>query len=61
MPARVVGAAYLLAALCLLIPLAMLGAGFAGVVLIRRGRRIEGLGAIAVGAACTVAGVTLLR
>ena len=61
MPARVVVAAYLLAALCLLIPLAMLGAGFAGVVLIGRGRRAEGIGVIAFGVACTVAGITLLR
>ena len=53
--------AYLLALVCALVPLALVGALFAGVALMRRGRPNDGLGVIAVGVACTVLGVLLLR
>ena len=52
-------AAYLLAAISVLVPLALLGALFAGVALARRNRRAEGLGVIAVGVAATVLGIVL--
>jgi len=55
--------AYLLAALCLLIPLAVVGSTFAGAVLWRRGLRphaaaVLGLG---LGLACMALGVAALR
>lgn len=53
--------AYVLAAVCLLVPLALVGALFAGIVLMRRNRRLEGAGVIALGLACTAAGLTFLR
>lgn len=53
--------AYLLAALCLLIPLAVVGSTFAGAVLWRRGLRPHGAAVIALGLACTAVGVTVLR
>jgi len=52
--------AYLLAAVCLLVPLALIGAVFAGIVLARRNRPLEGAGVIALGIACTVIGLVLL-
>ena len=58
LPGRVVGAAYVLALVTLLVPFAVLGAAFAGVVLIRRDRPLAGAGVIAVGAACVVLGLT---
>jgi hypothetical protein len=57
----VVVAAYLLAALCLLVPLAVVGATFAGVVLWRRGLRLHAASVVGLGVACTVLGVTALR
>ena len=53
--------AYLLAALCLLIPLAVVGSTFAGAVLWRRGLRRHGSAVILLGVACMVVGVTVLR
>ena len=53
--------AYLLAATCLLVPLALVGALFAGVALARRNRPAEGAGVILLGIACTALGVLLLR
>ncbi len=53
--------AYLLAAVCLLVPLALVGALFAGVALIRRNRPADGAGVIVVGVLATVLGVVLLR
>jgi hypothetical protein len=50
-----------LAAVCLLVPLALIGALFAGVVLMRRNRMAEGAGVIALGVACTALGLLLLR
>jgi len=56
-----VAVAYLLAAVCVLVPLALIGALFAGIVLMRRNRPLEGAGVIALGLACTALSVTLLR
>ena len=60
-PPRLVAAAYLLAAVCLLVPLAAVGAVFAGVVLTRRNRPGSGAAVIALAVVCTALGVTLLR
>jgi hypothetical protein len=61
LPQRVVIVAYLLAALCMLIPLAFVGAAFAGVVLIRRGRAVDGYVVLALGALGVAIAVTALR
>ena len=53
--------AYLLAAVCLLVPLALVGALFAGVALMRRNRRADGVGVIVVGLVATAIGIVLLR
>ena len=53
--------AYLLAAVCVLVPLAVVGALFAGVALMRRNRPLEGAGVVALGLACAALGVVLLR
>jgi hypothetical protein len=53
--------AYLLAALCLLIPLAVIGSTFAGAVLWRRGLRPHATAVVGLGVACMVFGVTALR
>ena len=58
---QAVVAAYLLAALCLLIPLAVIGSTFAGAVLWRRGLRRHGAAVVGLGFACMVLGVTVLR
>ena len=58
-PAPVVVAAYLLAAISVLVPLAVAGAIFAGVALMRRNRRAEGIGVIAVGVVATALGFVL--
>lgn len=60
-PPRVVAAAYLLAAVCLLIPLAAVGALFAGLALARRNRPRDGAAVLALAVLCTALGVTLLR
>ena len=52
--------AYLLAALCLLLPLAVVGSTFAGIVIWRRGPRSHGA-AVVGRVACTVFGVMALR
>ena len=58
---QVVVVAYLLAALCLLIPLAVVGSTFAGAVLWQRGLRPHAAAVVGIGAACTVCGVAVLR
>jgi hypothetical protein len=58
---QVVVVGYLLAALCLLIPLAVVGSTFAGAVLWRRGLRQHGAAVVGLGIACMVFGVTALR
>lgn len=60
-PPRVVVVAYLLALICLLVPLALVGALFAGVALIRRNRPRSGAGVVAAALLCTAIGVTVLR
>ena len=52
-------AAYGLAVISLLVPLAFAGALFAGIALMRRNRRPEGLGVIVVGAVATALGILL--
>ena len=56
-----VAVAYVLAAVCLVVPLALVGALFAGIVLMRRNRPLEGAGVLVLGVACTAVGVALLR
>lgn len=60
-PTRVVVAAYLLAAVSVIVPLAVLGALFAGVALMRRNRAVDGVAVIVLGVAATALGVALLR
>ena len=61
LPPRIVAVAYVLAAICAMLPLALLGALFAGGVLFNRGLRGHGMGVIVLSLACTAAGVVLLR
>jgi hypothetical protein len=58
---QVVVAAYVLAALCLLVPLAVVGSTFAGAVLWQRGLRQHGAAVVGLGVACTLFGVMALR
>lgn len=58
---QLVVVAYLLASLCLLVPLAVVGSTFAGTVLWRRGLRRHGAAVVGIGLACMVFGVTALR
>lgn len=60
-PTRIVVIAYLLALVCVLVPLALLGALFAGVALVRRNRPLDGSGVIVVAVACTAFGLLVLR
>lgn len=60
-PVRVVMIAYLLALTCALVPLALLGAAFAGVALARRNRPLDGTGVIVTAVACTAFGIFVLR
>jgi hypothetical protein len=61
LPPRVIAVAYLLALVCAVVPLAVVGAVFAGVVLINRGLRGHGAGVIALAVAATALGAVLLR
>jgi hypothetical protein len=61
LPPRIVGVAYLLAAICLFVPLAVVGAIFAGVVVSNRGMRAHGIAVIVLSIACAALGVALLR
>lgn len=56
---RVVVVAYLLAALCLVVPLAVVGAIFAGIVVANRGPRVHGIAVIVLAVASTAVGVVL--
>ena len=58
---QVVVVAYLLAALCVLIPLAVVGSTFAGAVLWRRGLRPHGAAVVGLGVVCMALGVVALR
>ena len=53
--------AYLLAVVCFLIPLALVGALFAGVALMRRNRQADGAGVLVVAVVATAAGLILLH
>jgi hypothetical protein len=57
----VVVVAYLLAIVCLLVPLALVGALFAGVALMRRNRPADGAGVIAVALLATGLWIVLLH
>ena len=59
-PPRLVAIAYLLAVTCALVPLGVLLAGFAALVLVRRGRPGHGLGVLAVAVAATAFGIFVL-
>lgn len=59
-PTRIVVVAYLLALVCMLAPLALIGALFAGVALMRRGRPLDGAGVIVVAIAATTFGILVL-
>jgi hypothetical protein len=56
-----IAAAYVLALLCLMIPLSVVGSTFAGVVLLRRGLRGHGVAVVVLGIACVAIGITALR
>jgi len=59
LPPRLVAVAYVLAVVCAVTPLAVLGAAFVGAVLVNRGRRGAGAGVIALAVACTALGIIL--
>ena len=58
---QAVVAAYLLAVLCLLVPLSVVGSTFAGTVLWRRGLGGHGAAVVGLGFACVAIAVTALR
>ena len=60
-PPPAIAAAYVLALLCLMLPLAVVGSTFAGVVLVRRGLRGHGAAVLVLGVACVAIGITALR
>lgn len=60
-PTPVVVAGYGMAVVCLLVPLAIVGALFAGFALTRRNRVRDGVAIVALGLASTALGVTVLR
>ena len=60
-PTNVVVAAYLLAAVCLIVPFAVIGALFAGAALARRNRPGAGAGVIALSLVCTAIAVVVLN
>ena len=59
-PPRLVAIAYLLALTCALVPLGVLLAGFAALVLVRRGQPQHGIGVLAVAVAATAFGIFVL-
>jgi len=61
LPPRIVAVAYLLAAVCLVVPLAVVGAIFAGVVVANRGHRGHGASVIVLAIAAAAVGIALLR
>ncbi len=60
-PPLAVAAAYLMAALCLFIPLAVVGSTFTGIVIWRRGPHPHGPAVVGLGIACVVLGILALR
>jgi hypothetical protein len=61
LPGRVVAAAYLLAGLGFLIPLAAIGSVWAGVVLLRQGRPGDGAAVLVLTVVAVGAGIVVLR
>jgi hypothetical protein len=59
LPQRFVAIAYVLALVCALLPLAVLGAGFAGATLFTRGKRRDGAAVIVLAVLCSILGVVL--
>ncbi|MEY2441671.1 MAG: hypothetical protein QOJ46_1097 [bacterium] len=59
LPPRLIAIAYAIALVCVVAPPAILGAGFAGAVLIRSGRPRPGAGVIATALLCSGLGVLL--
>lgn len=59
LPPRLIGAAYLMALVCAVVPLVILGAGFAGAVVFNHGRHGAGAGVIAVALLSTALGIAL--
>ena len=59
LPGRVIAAAFLMAALCVLVPIAVVLAVFAGIALARRGRPHAGGAVVAVAALATAIGVSM--
>lgn len=61
LPPRLVAVAYALAAVCAVVPLAVVGAVFAGVVVFNRGLRNHGIAVVVLAIACATLGIALLR
>jgi hypothetical protein len=59
-PPGLIVVAYLLALTCALVPLGILLAGFAALVLVRRGQPAHGLGVLAVAVTATAFGIFVL-
>ena len=59
-PPRLIAVAYVLALTCMLVPLGVLLAGFAALVLVRRGQPQHGLGVLVVAVAATAFGILVL-
>ncbi|MEA2192988.1 MAG: hypothetical protein QOI73_3109 [Solirubrobacteraceae bacterium] len=56
-PTRLVVIGYVLALICALLPLAILGAAFAGAAIFQRGRRAQGAGVIVLAIVCVTIAV----
>ena len=61
LPGRVIAAAYLLAAVCVLVPFGLIGVIFAAAVLFQRDARVHAVGVLALGIACAILGWTVAR
>lgn len=61
LPGRVIAAAYLLAAVCVLVPFGVLGVIFVAAVLFRRDARAHAIAVLALGLACAILGWTVAR
>lgn len=61
LPGRVIAAAYLLAAVCVLVPFGVLGVIFAAAVLFQRDARVHAVAVLALGIVCAILGWTVAR